>query len=151
MVQEACAALIDAHVTVLVPGPAAAATAPAPDGQVVVTFGAAATATFAGSESVKLMPDCAGLPTPFVSVNVRVEVPPASMTVGANALLSDACTTVSVWLVTPLVRRPPTVTLPAPLVYAFADALVTSTVTVQVAPPATLTPLPPTVKVPLPA
>src|SRR5258708_3780124 len=151
MVQEACAALIDAPVTVMVPEPAAAATAPAPDGQVVVTFGAAATATFAGSASVKLIPDCAGLPAPLASVKVSVDVPPASMTAGANALLSDACAMVSVWWATLLASNPPTVTLPAPLVYALAVLLVTSTVTVQVAPPATLTPLPPTVKVPLPA
>ena len=83
---------------------------------VVVTFGAAATAMEAGSVSVKLMPDCAGLPAPLVNVKVSVEVPPTSIVVGAKALLSEACTTVSVWLVTPLVSTPPTVTLPEPLV-----------------------------------
>src|SRR5260221_369927 len=98
------------------PLPAAAVTAPAPDGQVVVTLGAAATTTFAGSVSVKLMPLCAGLPAPFVSVKVSVEVPPTSITVGAKPLLSEACTTVSTWLVTPLVSTPPTVMLPAPFV-----------------------------------
>ncbi len=111
---EACAALIVAPVTVTLP--AAVVTAPAPDGQVVVTFGAAATTTFAGSVSVKLMPPCAGLPEPLVSVKVSVEVPPTSITVGAKALLSEACTTVSTWLVTPLVSTPPTVMLPAPFV-----------------------------------
>src|SRR5258708_39447207 len=67
---EACAALIVAPVTVTLP--AAVVTAPAPDGQGVVTFGAAATTTFAGSVSVKLMPPCAGLPEPLVSVKVSV-------------------------------------------------------------------------------
>src|SRR5882672_1463804 len=113
---EACAALIVAPVTVMVPLPAAAVTTPVPDGHVVVMFGVAATNTLAGSVSVKLMPDCAGLPAPLVSVKVSVEVPPTSIVVGANALLREACTTVSVWLVTPLVRTPPTVTLPDPLV-----------------------------------
>src|SRR5450432_1998952 len=128
---------MEAPVTVIVPLAATAVTAPVPEGHVVVTFGAAATNTFAGSVSVKLMPDCAGLPAPLVSVKVRVEVPPTLMVVGANALLSEACTTVSVWLVTPLVSPPPTaVTLPAPLTYAFAAALATSTVTVQVLGPA---------------
>src|SRR5258706_10271137 len=74
------------------------------------------------------------------------------MVVGAKALFNDACTRVSVWLVTRLVSTPPTVTLPDPLVYAFAVLEVTSTVTVQVeAPAAALTPLPPMVKVPVPA
>src|SRR5450631_4085357 len=129
---EACAALMDAPVTVMVPAPATAVTTPVPDGHVVVTFGAAATTTFAGNVSVKLMPDCDGLPAPLVSVKVRVDVPPWLIVVGAKALLSEACTTVSVWFVTPLVRSPPTARLPAPLTYAFAVALVTSTVTVHV-------------------
>src|SRR5450432_605636 len=107
--QEACAALMAAPVTAIVPLAATAVTAPVPDGQVVVTLGAAATITLAGSVSVKLMPLCAGLPAPLVSVKVRVEVPPMTIVVGANALLSEACTTVRVWLVTPLVRTPPTV------------------------------------------
>src|SRR5450631_1964815 len=133
---EACAALIDAPVTVMVPLAATAVTTPVPDGHVVVTFGAAATTTFAGSVSVKLMPDCDGLPAPLVSVNVSVDVPPWLIVVGAKALLSEACVTVSVWLVTPLVRTPPTVTLAAPFTYALAAALVTSTLTVQVEAPA---------------
>src|SRR5450631_1569041 len=149
---EACAALIDAPVTVMVPAPATAVTTPVPDGHVVVTFGAAATTTFAGNVSVKLMPDCDGLPAPLVSVKVRVDVPPTLMVVGAKALLSEACVTVSVWLVTPLVSTPPTVTLPAPFVYTAAALLSTSTLTVQVlAPTAAFTPLPPMVKVPVPA
>src|ERR1700704_2526116 len=104
----------------MVPLAAPAVTTPVPDGQVVVTFGAAATTTLAGSVSVKLMPDCTGLPAPLVSVKGRGEVPPTLMVVGANALLSEACETVSVWLVTPLVSPPPTAMLPAPLVYALA-------------------------------
>src|SRR5450631_4357699 len=104
----------------MVPLPAAAvtnaglATKPAPAGQLLVTFGVAATTTLAGSVSVKLMPDCAGLPAPLVSVKVRVEVAPWLIVVGANALLSVAWETVSVWLVTPLFSSPPTVTLGAP-------------------------------------
>src|SRR5438094_749199 len=82
-----------------------------PAGHVVVISGAAATSTLAGSVSVKLMPDCAGLPAPLVNVNVSVEVPPTSIVAGAKALFNDACTTVSVWFVTPLVSTPPTVTL----------------------------------------
>src|SRR5438128_892181 len=112
--QEACAKFIVAPVTVMVP--AAAATTPVPDGHVVVTLGAAATVTFAGSVSVKLIPDCAGLPAPLVSVKVSVEVPPCAIVVGLKALLREACTTLSVWLVTPLVSTPPTVMLAAPLV-----------------------------------
>jgi hypothetical protein len=50
----------------------------------------------------------------LVIVKVSVDVPPLSITLGANALLSEAWTTVRVWLVTPLVRTPPTVMLPAP-------------------------------------
>src|SRR5476649_1410757 len=118
--QEATAAFIAAPVTVIVPLPATAAAktglfakAP-PTGQLLWMFGVAATNTFPGSESVKLMPDCAGLPAPLVIVKVRVEVPLPSITFGANALLSEACTTVSVWLVTLLVSTPPTVMLPAP-------------------------------------
>src|SRR5258706_4407919 len=113
---EACAALIEAPVTVTVPLPPAAVTTPAPDGHVVVIFGAAATSTLAGSVSVKLMPDCAGLPAPLVNVKVSVEVPPTSIVVGAKALFNDACTTVSVWLVTPFDMPPIAVTLPDPLV-----------------------------------
>ncbi len=113
---EACARLIDAPVTVMVPLPAAAVTTPAPDGHVVVTFGTAATAMEAGRVSVKLMPDCAGLPAPLVSVKVSVEIAPWLIVAGANALLREGWTTVSVWLVTPLVSTPPTVTLPDPLV-----------------------------------
>src|SRR5438034_3984560 len=52
--QEACAAVIVAPVTVMVPLPPAAVTAPAPDGHVVVIFCVAATSTLAGSVSVKL-------------------------------------------------------------------------------------------------
>ena len=94
---------------------AEAATTPVPEGHVVVTFGAAATTTFAGSVSVKLMPDCAGLPAPLASVKVSVDVPPTSIAAGANALLRDACETVRVWFVTLLLSVPPTVTCAAPL------------------------------------
>src|SRR5258706_4103465 len=149
---EACAALIEAPVTVMLPPPPTAVAAPVPDGHVVVTFGVAATSTLAGSVSVKLMPDCAGLPAPLVIVKVSVEVPPASIVVGAKALFNDACTTVSVWLVTPFAMPPIAVTLAAPLVYTAAVVLVTSTLTVEVeAPTAELPPLPPMVKVPVPA
>src|SRR5476649_2459010 len=155
---EATAAFIAAPVTVMVPLPATAAanagllTKAPPTGQLLWIFGVAATITLAGSVSVKLMPACDGFPAPLVIVKVRVEVPPTSIAVGANALLSEACTTVSVWLVTLLVSTPPTVMLPAPLVYTFAAALVTSTVTVHAeAPTAAFTPVPPMVKVAVPA
>src|SRR5207244_6841040 len=88
MTQEACAAPIEAPVTVTVPEPAAAVTTPVPDGHVVVSAGAAATTTLAGSVSVKLIPDCAGLPALLVSVKVRVDVPPTSIAVGLTALSS---------------------------------------------------------------
>src|ERR1700681_799411 len=131
----------------MVPDPADVPTAPAPDGHVVVTFGAAATTTFAGSVSVKLMPLCAGLPAPLVSVKVSVDVAPWLIVAGAKALLSEAWTTVRVWFVTALVSTPPTVTLAAPFVYALAALLVTSMLTVQVlAPTAAFTPLPPMAK-----
>src|SRR5258708_23735819 len=100
MRQEGGGAFIAAPVTVMVPEPAAAVTTPVPEGHVVVTFGAAATRTLAGSVSVKLMPACAGLPAALVSVNVSVEVAPTSIEFGLKALLSEACPTVSVWLVT---------------------------------------------------
>src|SRR5450631_394763 len=152
MRQDGCAAFIAALVTVIVPEPAAVATAPVPEGHVVVTFGGAATTTLAGSVSVKLMPDCAGLPAALVSVKVSVLVPPTSMEFGLKALLSEACPTVSVWLVTPFRSTPPTATLPAPLMYAPVALLATSTVTVhELGPAAAFTPPPPTVNVPAPA
>ncbi len=87
---------IVAPVTVMVPLPASAETAPAPAravrGDVERRDG---DDTFAGSVSVKLMPDCAGLPAPLVSVKVSVEVRFTSIAAGANALSSEACTTVS--------------------------------------------------------
>ncbi len=110
---EAWAPFIVALVTTIEALPAAAFTTPVPDGHVVVTFGAAATVIAPGSVSVKLMPDCAGLPAPFVRVKVKVDVPPWLMVAGANALLSEACTTFKVWLATVLVRTPPTVMLAA--------------------------------------
>src|SRR5260221_5189051 len=114
MRQDGCPPFIAAPVTVTGPLPAAAGTTPVPDGQVELEFGAAATTSLAGSVSAKLMPACAGLPAPLVSVKVRVDVPPTSIAVGLKALLSEACATVSVWLVTPLASTPPTVTLAAP-------------------------------------
>ncbi len=113
IVHEACALFIEAPATTIVPTPAGIATAPVPDGQVVVMFGAPAANTLAGRLSVKLMPDCAGLPAPLVSVKVSVEMPPWLMVAGENALFNEACTTVRVWLATLLVRTPPTVTLAA--------------------------------------
>ncbi len=156
--QEASAAFIARPVTVMVELAAAAVTnaglftsAP-PAGQLLWMLGVPATTTLAGRLSVKLMPDCAGLPPPLVTVNVSVEVPPESMVVGAKALLSEACDTVRTWLVTPFTSTPPTLTWAAPLVYTPALALVTSTLTVHVeAPAAAFTPLPPMVKVAVPA
>ncbi len=112
---EAWALFMVAPVTVTLPEPATAVTTPVPDGQVVVMFGVAATVIAPGSVSVKLMPDCAGLPAPLVSVKVTVEVPLTLMVAGANALLTEACTTFKVWLTTLLVSTPPTVTLAAAL------------------------------------
>src|SRR6185312_494038 len=112
---EACAAFIEAPVTVIAVAAAAAVTTPVPDGHVVVMLGVPATTTLAGRLSWKLMPDCAGLPAPFVSVKVSVDVPPETIAVGAKALLSEACTTLSVWVVTLFVSAPPTVTWPLPL------------------------------------
>ena len=113
-VQEACAAFIVAPVTVMTPRPAVAETTPVPLGQLEVTFGVAAITTFAGSVSVKLMPDWAGLPAPFVSVKVSVEMPPWSIVAGVNDLASEACVTVSVWFVTPFSIPPMAVTCRAP-------------------------------------
>ncbi len=76
-VHETWAAFIVAPVTVTTPVPAVAVTTPVPDGQLEVTFGVPAITTLAGSVSVKLIPDCAGLPAPFVNVKVSVEVPPS--------------------------------------------------------------------------
>src|SRR5260221_3824544 len=149
---DACALLSEAPVTVMLPLPAAALTAPAPDGHVVVMLGAAATSTLAGSVSVKLMPDCAGLPAPFANVNVSVEIPPWLIVVGAQALLSEACTTVIVWFATTFTGTPPTLTFAAPLVYPPAVALVTSTESLRLqAPAAAFTPEPPSAKAPVPA
>ena len=114
-VHEACAAFIVAPVTVMTPLPAVAVTTPVPLGQLAVTFGVAAITTLAGSVSVKLIPDWAGLPAPFVSVKVSVETPPCPIVTGAKALASDACATVSVWLVTPLSIPPMAVISAAPL------------------------------------
>src|SRR5476651_783539 len=107
---------MDAAVTVIVPAPATAVTAPTPDGQVVVLLGTAAITTLRGSVSVKLMPVCAGLPALLVSVKVSVDVPPWSMVVGANALLSDGWFTVRVALAVPPVIAAGPVADTAPLV-----------------------------------
>src|SRR5450631_37774 len=113
---EACAALMEAAATVIVPLAATAATAPVPDGHVVVTFGTAATTTFAGNVSVKLMPACAGLPALLVSVKVSVDVAPWSMVVGANALLSEGWFTVRLAFAVPPVIAAGPVADTAPLV-----------------------------------
>src|SRR5438132_1810616 len=118
--QEATVAFIARPVTVMLPAAVATKaglfTSAPPAGQLLCTLGVAATVTLAGSVSVKLIPDCAGLPAPLVMVKVSVEVPPTSIVVGLKALLSEAWITVSVWLVTLLVSTPPTVMLAAPLV-----------------------------------
>src|SRR5260221_215732 len=101
--------------TVKVPAPATAVMVGAPP-QVFVTPGAAAITRFAGNASLKVTPARAGDPAALVMVKVRVEVPPMLIVVGAKALLSEACTTVSVWLVTPLASTPPIVMFAAPLV-----------------------------------
>ena len=90
-VQVTCPEFIVPAENEMTPLPALALMVPA--GHVVVADGVLATITFVGNVSTKPTPACAGLPAPFVMVNVRTEVPPASIAVGANALLTDACTT----------------------------------------------------------
>src|SRR5258706_2284998 len=105
--QEATPPLIDAPLPVTVPLPATAVTKAGPPAKAPPAgffFNDTATTeicTLALRVALPFLPDCAGLPAPLVIVKVSVDVPPMSMTVGANALLSEACTTVSVWLVTP--------------------------------------------------
>ncbi|MBL0140681.1 MAG: hypothetical protein IPP91_01105 [Betaproteobacteria bacterium] len=141
-----------APVTVMTPVPAVAVTTPVPLGQLAVTFGVPAITTLAGSVSVKVIPACAGLPAPFASVKVSVEVPPWLIVAGENAFVREACVTVSVWFVTPFNIPAMAVTWAAPFTYAPAVLLVTFTVIVQTeAPMAALTPVPPTVIVPVPA
>src|SRR5260221_3439866 len=113
IVHEACALFIEAPATTIVPTPAGIATAPVPDGQVVVMVGAPAANTLAGRLAVKLMPDGAGLPAPLVSVKVSVQMPPWLMVAGENALFNEACTTARAWPAAFSVRTPPTVTLAA--------------------------------------
>src|SRR5258706_128433 len=92
-------------------------------------FGVPATTTLAGSVSVKLMPDCAGLPAPLVTVKVSVDVWPTPSVAGAKALVSAG------WLctvrpdgVTLLVMRASALMLAALLVYGPPTRLeVTST------------------------
>src|SRR5260221_9651170 len=106
---EAWALLIVAPATAIEPPPAAAVTTAVPDGQVVVTFGVAATNTLAGSVSVKLMPDCAGLPAPLVRVKEREGARLWFMHAGASDVAFWSCTTFNAGLPTPLVSAPPTV------------------------------------------
>src|SRR6185312_15433 len=147
--QLAAPAASAAPVTVMVPAAAETnaglfASAP-PAGQLDCTLGVPATATPAGSVSVKLMPDCAGLVPLLVIVNTSVEVPPASMVDATNAFarLGFARVTTRHWSVAMLLA-PIVVTLAAALVKAAAGqdaftcvaALVSpETVTVQLAVP----------------
>src|SRR4249920_1286293 len=139
IVQEACALFIDAPVTVIEPLPAVAVTTPAPLGHVVATPGVGDTTTFAGSVSVKLMPPCAGLPVPLASVKVRTESVLMSTDEGAKTLASAGCTTVTVWLVTPLVAPAIAVICAAPLILAPSVVPRTVSVITHVAPAATET------------
>ena len=114
-----------APVTVIVPDPAGAVTTPMPEGQVVVIFGGPATVTLAGSVSVKLIPDCAGLPAPLVNVKMSVDVSPWSIVVGLKTLFNEACTTVSVaWAVFPV----PELAVTAPVVFTYTPAVFEVTV-----------------------
>ena len=90
--------------------------------------------TPAGSVSVKLMPDCAGLPAPLVSVKVSTETAFTSTVAGANALVSAGWTTESEALAVPPVSAtgPVALTVPLVLLYVPGEGTVTSTVTVQV-------------------
>src|SRR4051812_46417189 len=116
MKQEACPLFSEAPVTVIVPLPGVAVTAPAPLGQLVARLGTVATTTFAGSVSVKLMPDCDGLKRPFVSENVSVAVEPWSMFAGKKDLLRLARRKLIAWSVTPFSRLPSADICGAPLV-----------------------------------
>src|SRR5262245_45853115 len=109
--QLATAAVIVAPETTTLEAPAAAVTvkpgaakAP-PAGQLVWMFGVAATRTLPGRLSVKPMPACAGLVPELVIVKVSVEVPPAAIVVGLNALLSvgGSAVTTTHWSVAVLV------------------------------------------------
>ena len=123
-----------APATVTTPVPAVAVTTPVPVGQELVTFGVPAITTLAGSVSVKLIPDCAGLPAPLVSVKVSVETPPWLIVAGAKAFVREACATVTVWFVTALVMPEIAVIWAAPLIFAPTVAPVTVSVIVQVCP-----------------
>jgi hypothetical protein len=95
--QFATPLVIGAPATVMTPVPAVAVTvmppgnapkAP-PAGQLVCTFGVAATTRFVASVSVKPSPACAGLPAALVIVKVSVEVPPRLTDVGEKDLSSE--------------------------------------------------------------
>src|SRR5260221_12208631 len=92
--------------------PATAVTVGAPP-QLLTTFGVAAITRFVVSASLKVSAVLAGEPAGLVRVKVRVEVPPASIGVGPNALFNDGCSSVDNWSATALVRTPPTVTMSA--------------------------------------
>jgi hypothetical protein len=125
---------------VIVPAPAAAVrnaglvTTVTPVGQVVLATGVAAITTPVGKVSVNKIPDCAGLPAPFVMVKVSVEMPLIAIVAGLNILLKVVCTTDSVAL-TPAAVKPP-VNPPMfalLLIYVLSVEAVTFTETVQVA------------------
>src|SRR5258708_29983575 len=64
IVHEACALFIEAPATTIVPTPAGIATAPVPDGQVVVVFGAPAATTLPAGVSGRWMAAAARAPAP---------------------------------------------------------------------------------------
>src|SRR5260221_14006066 len=81
-----------------------------------ILLGVPATSTLAGNVSVKLIPDCAGLPAPLVNVKGWEEGRAGKEGRGGRALLNEKKNRVGVWVVMPFVSTPPTVTLTEPLV-----------------------------------
>jgi hypothetical protein len=90
MVQEACAALIVAPLTVTMPLPATCRDDCGTARKVEPGVGARGHHHVARQRVVKLIPDCAGLPDPLVSVKVSVEVAPGPIEAGAKALVTPA-------------------------------------------------------------
>ena len=118
----------------IVPPPAPALMTPA--GQVLPAAGVAATKTLVGRVSTKPNPVCAGFPAPLVIVKVNVEVPPISMVLSANALLTDACITAKFAVGAPAPATGVCVVATPLVVFgnaALSVELVTCSVTVQVA------------------
>src|SRR3982074_3218859 len=103
MVQLACAAASDPPASAMDPDPAVAVTAPP---QLFTSPFGVATRRLAISVSVKARPACAGLPAPFVIVNVSVDTAFLPMIVGAKALVRVVPSNVNEALAPAPVRPP---------------------------------------------